>query len=43
MIFDKDDYQAFDKELWDAIHGEEKRQEQNIELIASRNIVLKLS
>ncbi len=41
MIFDKEDYQAFDKELWDAIHGEEKRQEQNIELIASENIVSK--
>lgn len=41
MIFDKEDYQAYDKELWDAIHAEEERQEHNIELIASENIVSK--
>lgn len=41
MIFDRDDYQAFDKELWDAIHAEEERQEHNIELIASENVVSK--
>ncbi|CAM4200915.1 serine hydroxymethyltransferase [Streptococcus penaeicida] len=41
MIFDRDDYQAFDQELWDAIHAEEERQEHNIELIASENVVSK--
>lgn len=41
MIFDKDNYQEFDKELWDAIHAEEDRQEHNIELIASENVVSK--
>ncbi|MEW6857056.1 serine hydroxymethyltransferase [Streptococcus iniae] len=41
MIFDKEDYQAYDRELWDAIHAEEERQEHNIELIASENIVSK--
>ncbi|MGT2887364.1 serine hydroxymethyltransferase [Streptococcus didelphis] len=41
MIFDKDNYQEFDKELWDAIHAEEKRQEETIELIASENLVSK--
>ncbi|EGE54954.1 serine hydroxymethyltransferase [Streptococcus parauberis] len=41
MIFDKDNYQEFDKVLWDAIHAEEDRQEHNIELIASENVVSK--
>ncbi|WP_159583844.1 serine hydroxymethyltransferase [Streptococcus halichoeri] len=41
MIFDKDDYEAFDPDLWAAIHAEEQRQEQNIELIASENSVSK--
>jgi glycine hydroxymethyltransferase len=41
MIFDKENYEAFDPELWGAIHDEEKRQEQNIELIASENAVSK--
>ncbi|VTS28317.1 serine hydroxymethyltransferase [Streptococcus porcinus] len=41
MIFDKDNYEAFDPELWEAIHAEEERQEHNIELIASENIVSK--
>ncbi|PIO79825.1 serine hydroxymethyltransferase [Streptococcus parauberis] len=41
MIFDKDNYQEFDKELWEAIHAEEDRQEHNIELIASENVVSK--
>ncbi|MGT2957635.1 serine hydroxymethyltransferase [Streptococcus bovimastitidis] len=41
MIFDRDDFQAFDQELWDAIHAEEERQEHNIELIASENVVSK--
>lgn len=33
------DYQTLDPELWGAIEQEAKRQEQNIELIASENIV----
>lgn len=41
MIFDKQDYEAFDKELWQAIHDEENRQQNNIELIASENVVSK--
>ncbi|EGJ28116.1 serine hydroxymethyltransferase [Streptococcus porcinus] len=41
MIFDIDNYEAFDPELWEAIHAEEERQEHNIELIASENIVSK--
>ncbi|MCQ9212572.1 MULTISPECIES: serine hydroxymethyltransferase [unclassified Streptococcus] len=41
MIFDKEDYKAYDKELWDAISAEEKRQQHNIELIASENVVSK--
>lgn len=41
MIFDKENYQAFDQELWDAVHAEEVRQQNNIELIASENIVSK--
>ncbi|MBY5034553.1 serine hydroxymethyltransferase [Streptococcus gallolyticus] len=41
MIFDKEDYKAFDVELWDAIKAEEDRQQGNIELIASENVVSK--
>ena len=41
MIFDQKDYKAFDKELWDAIANEEERQQHNIELIASENVVSK--
>ncbi|QQC48874.1 serine hydroxymethyltransferase [Streptococcus dysgalactiae] len=41
MIFDQDNFEAFDKDLWDAIHAEEERQEHNIELIASENMVSK--
>lgn len=41
MIFDQPNYEAFDQELWDAIHAEEKRQQENIELIASENVVSK--
>lgn len=41
MIFDKVDYKAFDKELWEAITAEEERQQHNIELIASENVVSK--
>ena len=39
MIFDLENYQAFDQELWDAIRAEEERQQHNIELIASENVV----
>lgn len=41
MIFDKDNYEAFDPELWEAVHAEEIRQEHNVELIASENVVSK--
>ena len=41
MIFDQSNYEAYDQELWDAIHAEENRQQQNIELIASENVVSK--
>lgn len=41
MIFDKENFEAFDPELWTAVHEEEERQEKNIELIASENIVSK--
>lgn len=43
MIFDQEypDFRAFDEKLWDFIAEEEKRQAQNIELIASENIVSK--
>lgn len=35
------DYKKEDPELWDAIAGEQNRQQHNIELIASENIVSK--
>lgn len=41
MIFDQDDLEVFDQELWDAVRAEEERQQNNIELIASENIVSK--
>ncbi|MEY8463549.1 serine hydroxymethyltransferase [Streptococcus merionis] len=41
MIFDKTDYKSFDPEVWEAIANEENRQQDNIELIASENIVSK--
>ncbi|MGT2911114.1 serine hydroxymethyltransferase [Streptococcus cameli] len=41
MIFDKADYKTFDSELWNAIAAEEDRQQHNIELIASENVVSK--
>ncbi len=41
MIFDKIDYEAFDPEVWAAIKAEEVRQQNNIELIASENVVSK--
>ena len=41
MIFDKEDFKAYDKEVWDAIRQEEERQQNNIELIASENVVSK--
>lgn len=41
MIFDKEDYKVFDPELWNAIAAEEVRQQDNIELIASENVVSK--
>ena len=37
MIFDKEDYKAYDADLWNAIAKEEERQQNNIELIASEN------
>lgn len=39
MIFEHADYQAFDPELWAAVQAEEARQQGNIELIASENVV----
>ena len=41
MIFNNDDFENFDPALWGAIHQEEERQQHNIELIASENIVSK--
>ena len=41
MIFDKDDFKAYDTDLWNAIAKEEERQQNNIELIASENVVSK--
>lgn len=41
MIFDKDDFKAYDANLWNAIAKEEERQQNNIELIASENVVSK--
>ncbi|HEU7988150.1 TPA: serine hydroxymethyltransferase [Streptococcus pneumoniae] len=41
MIFDKGDFKAYDADLWNAIAKEEERQQNNIELIASENVVSK--
>ena len=41
MIFDQEDYKAFDPEIWEAVAKEEERQQHNIELIASENVVYK--
>ena len=41
MIFDKDDFKAYDADLWNSIAKEEERQQNNIELIASENVVSK--
>ena len=41
MIFDQEDYKAFDPEIWEAVAKEEERQQHNIELIASENVVSK--
>lgn len=41
MIFDKENYRAFDPEVWEAVAAEERRQQINIELIASENVVSK--
>ena len=41
MIFDEDDFKAYDADLWNAIAKEEERQQNNIELIASENVVSK--
>lgn len=41
MIFDKPDFKAYDAAIWSAISDEEKRQQDNIELIASENVVSK--
>ena len=41
MIFDQEDYKAFDQEIWEAVAKEEERQQHNIELIASENVVSK--
>lgn len=41
MIFDQQDFKAYDAELWQAIQAEADRQQNNIELIASENVVSK--
>lgn len=41
MIFDQENYKEFDNEIWEAISHEEERQQHNIELIASENVVSK--
>ncbi|MGT2925643.1 serine hydroxymethyltransferase [Streptococcus cuniculipharyngis] len=41
MIFDQDNYRDFDPEVWQAIEEEGHRQQNNIELIASENVVSK--
>ena len=41
MILIKEDYKAYDADLWNAIAKEEERQQNNIELIASENVVSK--
>ncbi|MGV3322159.1 serine hydroxymethyltransferase [Streptococcus hyovaginalis] len=41
MIFDQKDFKAYDPELWEAVEAEANRQQNNIELIASENVVSK--
>ncbi|OFI47533.1 serine hydroxymethyltransferase [Floricoccus penangensis] len=41
MIFDKIEFSSYDPELWSAVSAEERRQQQNIELIASENVASK--
>lgn len=41
MIFNNNDFKAYDAELWQAIQAEADRQQNNIELIASENVVSK--
>lgn len=41
MMFNNENYKDYDQELWEAIQTEEDRQEHNIELIASENMVSK--
>ncbi|OFI49202.1 serine hydroxymethyltransferase [Floricoccus tropicus] len=41
MIFDKIEFASYDPELWSAVSAEERRQQQNIELIASENVASK--
>ncbi|EHI69891.1 glycine hydroxymethyltransferase [Streptococcus ictaluri 707-05] len=41
MLFNNDHFDEYDKALWNAIKAEEDRQEHNIELIASENMVSK--
>ncbi len=41
MIFDKDDFKAYDAEISGIQSKEKKRQQNNIELIASENVVSK--
>ncbi len=43
MIFDKEDFESFDPELWAAIHAEEIRQQQNIEINCFRKYCFKSS
>lgn len=39
MHYNNDDFKTYDPEIWQAIGQEEKRQQDNIELIASENVV----
>jgi len=39
LIFDQPNFKELDPELWGAVASEERRQQQNIELIASENVV----
>ena len=42
MIFDKENYETFDKELWEAKYAEEVRQQNNIEpTLPLENVVSK--
>ena len=39
MIFDQENYKAFDPEIWEAVAKEEERQQHNLDLIASEHVV----